>query len=125
MTPDEIKNTAVRLKPMPEGLDAAEQLYFVTMRTLSADYREKRMSAEQARKEGLMARREFERSAFGLKLWRHSAQLWEGIEAQAARFAKEHTIEAADEFFRTVYGLGTDWRAFRREGEANEQAPCN
>lgn len=113
MTADEIKALAVKLKPMPDGLNAAEQLYFATMRTLSADYRAKRMSAEQAKKEGLTARREFEQNAFDIKLWRHSAQLWKEIEMKATRFAKEHTIEAADEFFRTVYGLGENWRAVR------------
>lgn len=111
MTPDEIKDKAVRLLPMPEGLNAAEQLYFVTMRTLSADYRERRMSAEQARREGFEARRAFEQNAFDIKLWKHSAELWKNIELKATRFAKEHTLEAADEFFRTVYGLGENWRA--------------
>lgn len=121
MTPDEIKNMAVKLKPMPEGLNAAEQLYFVTMRTLSADYHAKRMSAEQARKEGLLARREFEHNAFDIKLWKHSAQLWKDIEMKATRFAKEHTIEAADEFFRTVYGLGENWRAVRPLKEITQE----
>jgi hypothetical protein len=99
MTADEIKNLAVKLQPMPEGLNAAEQLYFVTMRTLSADYRAKRMSAEQARKESLEAKRAFEDNAFNIKLWNHTAQLWKNIEMTAIRFAKEHTMEAADEFF--------------------------
>lgn len=122
MRADEIKTLAVKLQPMPDGLDAAEQLYFVTMRTLSADYRAKRMSAEQAKKEGLQARREFERNAFDIKLWKHSAQLWKDIEMKATRFAKEHTIEAADEFFRTVYGLGENWRAVRPLKEVQDEA---
>ena len=125
MTPDEIKNMAVKLQPMPEGLNAAEQLYFATMRTLSADYRAKRMSAEQARKEGLLARREFDKNAFDIKLWKHSAQLWKDIEMKATRFAKEHTIEAADEFFRTVYGLVESWRAVRPLKEIKQEDSKN
>jgi hypothetical protein len=125
MTADEIKNLAVKLRPMPEGLNAAEQLYFVTMRTLSADYRAKRMSAEQARKEGLEAKKAFEGNAFNIKLWNHTAQLWKNIEMTATRFAKEHTMEAADEFFRTVYGLGENWRAVRPLKEITEDESNN
>lgn len=115
MTPDEIKNAAVRFRPMPDGLNAAEVLYFVTMRSLSADYQQKRISAETARQEGLKARRAFDRNNFGCKLSQHSADLWKGIEATGTRFAKEHTLEAADEFYRTVYGLGRNWRIIREE----------
>jgi hypothetical protein len=125
MTADEIKNLAVKLQPMPEGLNAAEQLYFVTMRTLSADYRAKRMSAAQARKESLEAKRAFEGNAFNIKLWNHTAQLWKNIEMTAIRFAKEHTMEAADEFFRTVYGLGENWRAVRPLKEITEEENNN
>lgn len=125
MTADEIKNLAVKLQPMPEGLNAAEQLYFATMRTLAADYRAKRMSAEQAKIEGLQARREFERNAFNIKLWKHTAQLWKNIEMAATRFTKEHTLDAADEFFRTVYGLGENWRAVRSLKEITEEESNN
>lgn len=113
MTPDEIKGKAVKLLPMPEGLNSAEQMYFTTMRNLSFDYRSKRISAEQAKREGLMARREFEKNAFDLKLWQHTVTMWGKIEMIAIRFAKEHTMEVADLFFRTVYGLGENWRAVR------------
>lgn len=115
MTPDEIKDAAVRFAPMPQGLNSAEILYFVTMRGLSADFKRKRISAETARREGLEARRAFEQNNFGCKLNQHSADLWKGIEATGSRFAKEHTLEAADEFYRTVYGLGRDWRIIPRE----------
>lgn len=100
---------------MPDGLNSAEILYFVTMRSLSADYQQKRISAETARKEGHNARRAFEQNNFGCRLNQHSADLWKGIEATGTRFAKEHTLEAADEFYRTVYGLGQGWRAIPRE----------
>lgn len=117
MTPDDIKNAAVRFKPMPDDLNAAEILYFVTMRTLSGDFRQKRISAEQARAEGIKARRAFDQNNFGCKLNAHSADLWKSIEATGTRFAKEHTLEAADEFYRTVYGLGENWRIIRKEEE--------
>ena len=71
MTPDEIKEAAVRFRPMPDGLNAAEVLYFVTMRSLSADYQRKRISAETARQEGIKARRAFETNNFGCKLNQH------------------------------------------------------
>lgn len=123
MTPDEIKNMAVKLMPMPDGLDSAEQMYFTTMRNLSFDWRSKRISAEQAKKEGFMARRQFDKNAFDLKLWKQTVTMWGNIEFIATRFAKEHTLEVADLFFRTVYGLGENWRAVKpREEDENGTA---
>lgn len=120
MTEADIKNAAVRFKPMPDGLNAAEILYFVTMRSLSADFRAKRISAETARTEGLAARRAFEQNNFGCRLSQHSADLWRGIEATGSRFAKERTLEAADEFYRTVYGLKKNWGINMKEELKND-----
>ena len=120
MTPDEIKEKAVKLLPMPEGLNSAEQMYFTTMRHLSFGWRAKRISAEQAKREGFMARREFEKNAFDLKLWQHTTTMWGKIEMIATRFAKEHTMEVADLFFRTVYGLGENWRAVKPREETKD-----
>lgn len=121
MTADELKSIAVKLLPMPEGLSAAEQMYFTTMRNLAFDWRAKRISSEQVRKESIMARREFDHNQFELKLWHQTMTMWQKIEALSVRYAKEHTIELADEFYRTVYGLGENWRAVRpREEIENE-----
>lgn len=117
MTGDEIKGIAVKLLPMPEGLNAAEQMYFTTMRNLAFDWRAKRISSEQAKKEGLMARRQYEQNTFDLKLWRHTTTMWKDIEMIATRFAKEHTMEVADLFYRRVYGLGENWRAVKPREE--------
>ena len=68
------------------------------------------ITGETARKEGLEARRAFDGNAFAMKCSQHSAELWKNIEMAAMRFTKEHTIEAADFFFQTVYGLGEKWR---------------
>lgn len=88
MTADEIMNLATKKPPtpMPEGLNAAEQLYFLTMRAITADWRAKRISGETARKEGLEARRAFNSSAFGIKCSQHSAELWKNIKMAAMRF---------------------------------------
>ena len=117
MTGDEIKSIAVKLLPMPEGLNAAEQVYFTTMRNLAFVWRAKRISSEQARKESIMARREFDHNQFELKLWHQTMTMWQKIEALSVRYAKEHTLELADEFYRTVYGLGENWRAVRPREE--------
>lgn len=109
MTGEEIKELAVRFKPMPDGLNAAETLYFVTMRRLSADFRQKRISAETARIEGNKARRAFEQYSSDCRFARHSAELWRNIEAAGTRYGKERTLEAAEEFYRTVYGLKKEW----------------
>ena len=111
MTADELKGIAVKLLPMPEGLSAAEQMYFTTMRNLAFDWRAKRISSEQVRKESIMARREFDHNQFELKLWHQTMTMWQKIEALSVRYAKE----------RTVYGLGENWRAVRpREEIENE-----
>ena len=117
MTGDEIKSIAVKLLPMPEGLNAAEQMYFTTMRNLAFVWRAKRISSEQARKESIMARREFDHNQFELKLWHQTITMWQKIAALSVRYAKEHTLELADEFYRTVYGLGENWRAVRPREE--------
>lgn len=116
MTADEIMALATKKPPiqMPDGLNAAEQLYFLTMRAITAEWRAKRISGETARKEGLEARRAFDGNAFAMKCSQHSAELWKNIEMAAMRFTKEHTIEAADFFFQTVYGLGENWRLVSR-----------
>ena len=117
MTGDEIRSIAVKLLPMPEGLNAAEQMYFTTMRNLAFIWRAKRISSEQARKESIMARREFDHNQFELKLWHQTMTMWQKIEALSVRYANEHTLELADEFYRTVYGLGENWRAVRPREE--------
>lgn len=117
MTGDEIKSIAVKLLPMPEGLNAAEQMYFTTMRNLAFVWRAKRISSEQARKESIMARREFDHNQFELKLWHQTMTMWQKIEALSVRYANEHTLELADEFYHTVYGLGENWRAVRPREE--------
>lgn len=116
MTADEIMALATKKPPvqMPDGLNAAEQLYFLTMRAITAEWRAKRISEETARKEGLEARRAFDGNAFAMKCSQHSAEFWKNIEMAAMRFTKEHTIEAADFFLQTVYGLGENWRLVSR-----------
>lgn len=121
MTADQIKNAAVHLKPMPEGLNAAEQMYFTTMRNLAFDFNVGRISSTQAKQESWQARREFDQNSLDIRLWQHTSTMWGKIEMLAVRFAKEHTMEVADLFFRTVYGLGENWRAIT-PGEDNNEA---
>ncbi len=121
MTAEDLKTRAIQFLPMPEELNAAEQLYYLTMRTLSAEWRDGIISSAQARTESAKALREFEKNNLNIRAWDKTRSLWGEIEQAAVAFAKERTMEAADDFYRTVYGFGIRHKILGKE--QNENVP--
>lgn len=105
MTIQELKARANKQEPMPDGLNAAEQMYYVTVRHLYADFRSGRISKEQAAREEQKAAKELENNLFEIKLMKHTVALWKDMEIVSSRYGRERTIEAANDMFDTLYGL--------------------
>lgn len=105
MTTADLKARANKQEPMPEGLNAAEQMYYVTVRHLYADYKSGKLPKEIVSREGAKAEKELENNLFKIKLMEHSVSLWKDMEIVSSKYAKEKTIENADKMYNTLYGL--------------------
>lgn len=95
---------------MPDGLRLYEQATYTSLRNLYGLYHRQAISKEQAAKEKRLITAEYEKqknaAEFLQKRCEHSAKLWKEIEAAASRFARERTVEAAEDFVQAVYGVG-------------------
>ncbi len=106
MTADQIEDLALAGAPLPDGLNAAEQLLFLQFRYLYRYARLVKMPPEQGRLEKRAILREYEKRAFQVRHMDKTERMWTAIEAAAARFAKEQTVEAGNAFYAAVYGAG-------------------
>ena len=106
MTADELEDLAFQNRGMPKGLNAAEQMMFQSFRRLYAYAKLVQMPPEQGKSEKMEILREFDQRSFQLKRMEHNVKLWKEIDAAASRFAKERTVESAEDFVKAVYGVG-------------------
>lgn len=68
----DIELTAGRNEPMPEGLNAAEQLLYLSLRMLYIQHALGKLDIEQARKEKTRIIKEYETNALMFKCWEES-----------------------------------------------------
>lgn len=69
MTLKELEKAAATNTPMPEGLNAAEQLAFLSLRILYVQYALERIDLEQAKWEKVRIVKEYEQNALKLRSW--------------------------------------------------------
>ncbi len=106
----EYEREAARGDPMPDGLSLVDQLGYQAIRHLYANYRKGAVGREQAANEkaAILAqmREAKEAEILQKRITENHAKMWKNIEAAAKRFADERTVDAAEGFFKAVYGVG-------------------
>lgn len=106
----EIEKKAMRGEPMPKDLCVSEQLAFLSLRNLYERYRLKRISSEDAKVEKQIIYNTLRSNLVHEDLLQYTREMWMRIETAGTKYAKEPTIENADEFYSAVYKLPKDWR---------------
>ena len=109
MTGKQIAELAWKGTEMPEGLKLPEQWLYQTMKLLSWHFR-KGLTQEEAAKQKAEAMRAFELAMYHHDYGEKTFGLWNRISVAAGEYALNPSLETADVFFRTVYGLPEDWR---------------
>lgn len=98
------ENEAKSGAPMPDGLTAAEQMYYQSLALLSARYRYGGISAEDSVREKRLLEREYLNMKGKEKYISASVTLWADVEEAATAFAKDQTIENAYKMHEAIYG---------------------
>lgn len=98
------ENEAKSGAPMPDGLTAAEQMYYQSLALLSARFRFGNISAEDSIKEKKKLEQEFMNMKAKERYTSASVMLWLDVENAATAFAKGQTMENAYKMHEAIYG---------------------
>lgn len=105
MTPEEIEDLAFRNHGMPDGLNAAEQMLFQSFRKLYAYAKLVGMTPEEGKAEKAELLREFRKLNGKVEYVNAKSRFWIEIEAAGIDYAKNKSMETAENFYYKVYGL--------------------
>lgn len=108
------EKAAQKGEPMPKGLNASEQLAFLSLRNLYYRYYAKQISVEDAKAEKREIVAALSKNQHHEELMKKTSALWFRIDQAAVNYAKEPTIENAEVFYATVYGLPQSWREAKK-----------
>lgn len=107
MDHNEIALLAAKGGPIPENLKQWEQNAYIALRWLYRQYRagviDRETATAEKRKIVKAALDAESMEAFRDKLAKSTVTLWREIEASGSAYAKEPTLENADDFYRAVY----------------------
>lgn len=104
MTIEELEDLAFRGEPVPDLHSQADQLAYLSFRSLYDFARRVQMSPEQGKREKAQIVRAHEINKFLEDMQEETNQMWKRIELAAAAYRKDPSIEAADELLRAIYG---------------------
>lgn len=104
---------AMRGEPLPAGLCMTDRKLYIALRGLYGQYRAGVISREQAVSDKAELLRDYEQDKFLDDTSAKLRGMWARLEPYATKYAKDSTIEHADQFFAAVYGLPEDWRRER------------
>lgn len=109
MQVEEILKAAAKGVAPDEELQCPERCLFYAMQDLYRRYRDGLIAKSdgEALKADILQQYKRDRSNYDLKnaLIKNQATLWSKIELSASRYAKDPTIEHADAFMESVYGV--------------------
>lgn len=105
MSVEELEDLAMVGKPLPNGLPFPEIWLYMALRLLHTQHRLGQISRSQAVLEKRELLKTFSTMELQDKLGRHHTSMWKEVEKAAAGYAKERTLETADDFYKAVYGL--------------------
>lgn len=69
MSTDELEKLAASFAEMPDGLNAAEQLLYLSLRQLYAIYRTRKITRDIAKREKTKIYKQYEINSLNLKCW--------------------------------------------------------
>ena len=69
MSTDELEKLAASFAEMPDGLNAAEQLLYLSLRQLYAIYRTRKITRDIAKREKTKIYKQFETNSLDLRCW--------------------------------------------------------
>lgn len=102
---EQIKKLAWNESEMPDDMDFAEQIYFISLRGLCHEYHKGRVTLETLKRESQLIHREYSINITKRNILNQQNFRWSKIEAASSKFLKEKTIESAEEFHREIYNL--------------------
>lgn len=103
MTPEELEDLAFRGKQMPDLLSQAQVLLFQSFRNLYDFARRVHMTPEQGKREKSQILDAYRINKFLEDMQEETNQMWKRIEAAAADYAKNPSVEAADKLHKAIY----------------------
>ena len=108
MTTEEISKLAqTGSLPQESQLNCPERCLYFTLRNLYAEYKARKITAEQGEKGKKAALLQYQRDSADYTRYRnlilHHARLWQHIELAASAYTKDPSIEHADAFLEAVY----------------------
>ena len=106
---------ALKGEPLPEGLNAAEARYYLSLRSLYQWYKDGQISKEGAKGEKDILLRAYERDIADMRGCHIAADIIVRAESPAQDYAKDPTRENAERLFRAIYNLPENWRTEQGE----------
>lgn len=103
MTIKELETQAAAGTPMPEELNGAEQLAFLSLRILYVLYALERIDLEQAKREKVRIIKEYEQNVLKLKSWNEAHERMQNL-APILPMLKESGCETCRKFFHVLSG---------------------
>lgn len=104
---DELNILAAKGQPLPDNLTSPEQLYFLSLRALYIDYRNKLITVEQAKKERQQLSEAFIENMYNYSLYKHQKDV-HLIYARNFQDIKNNGCEVCNRLYKILCGLGLD-----------------
>ena len=104
---DELNILAAKGQPLPENLTSPEQLYFLSLRALYTDYRNKSITVEQAKKERKQLSKAFIENMYNFQMYKHQTEV-HLIYARNFQDIKKNGCEVCNRLYKVLCGLGLD-----------------
>lgn len=103
MTIEELEDLAYRGQPMPDLRSQADQLAYLSFRSLYEFAGRVGMSPQQGKREKAQIVRAHEINKSLEDMQEETNQMWKRIELAAAAFCKDQTIESANALYKAIY----------------------
>lgn len=104
MSTDELERLAASCAEMPENLNAAEQLLFLSLRQLYAIYRTRKITRDIAKVEKTRIYKQYEINSLNLKCWESAMERGRKL-AVLSPSLKDSGCELCRKFFNVLGGL--------------------
>ena len=109
MTLQDLKLAAYNGITPPEPLSCPERAFFLQAKEIYAQYHDKRITQSESTEAMRQAiqdyKRDMQERQNGIDALYRIADLYKQIELAATAYAKDRTLENADELWETVYGV--------------------
>lgn len=104
MSTGELEKLAASFAEMPDGLNAAEQLLYLSLRQLYAIYRTRKITRDIAKREKTKIYKQFETNCLDLRCWESAMERGRKL-AVLSPSLKDSGCELCRKFFNVLGGL--------------------